>query len=89
MALGAERRAVLGLVIGDGLRLTAAGLGAGLIAAALLSRVLRSQLYGVGTLDPLAYAGVVAVFALVAFAASYIPARRAAGVDPIGALRTE
>ncbi|HWZ29345.1 MAG TPA: ABC transporter permease [Gemmatimonadales bacterium] len=89
MALGAERRAVLGLVIGDGLRLTAAGLGAGLIAAALLSRVLRSQLYGVGTLDPLAYAGVVAVFALVAFAASYIPARRAAGVDPIVALRTE
>jgi ABC-type antimicrobial peptide transport system permease subunit len=89
MALGAKRSAVVGLVIGDGLRLTAAGLGAGLVAAALLSRVLRSQLYGVGTLDPVAYAGVVVVFALVALAASYIPARRAAGMDPIVALRTE
>ena len=89
MALGAERGTVVGLVIGDGLRLTAVGLAAGLLAAALLSRVLRSQLYGVGTLDPVAYAGVVVVFALVALAASYIPARRAAGVDPMVALRTE
>lgn len=89
MALGAERRTVLGLVIRDGLRLTAAGLAAGLVVAAMVSGVLRSQLYGVGTLDPVAYIGVVAVFALVALAASYIPARRAAGVDPIVALRTE
>ncbi|HYK09226.1 MAG TPA: ABC transporter permease [Gemmatimonadales bacterium] len=89
MALGAERSSVLGLVIKDGLGLTAAGLGVGLVVAAMLSRVLRSQLYGVGTLDPVAYLGVVAVFALVALAASYIPARRAAGVDPIIALRTE
>jgi len=89
MALGAERRTVLGLVIRDGLGLTAAGLGVGLVAAAMLSQVLRSQLYGVGTLDPVAYVGVVVVFVLVALAASYIPARRAAGVDPIVALRTE
>jgi putative ABC transport system permease protein len=89
MALGAERSSVLGLVIRDGLGLTAAGLGVGLVVAAMLSRVLRSQLYGVGTLDPVAYLGVVAVFALVALAASYVPARRAAGVDPIVALRTE
>ncbi|HZH40929.1 MAG TPA: FtsX-like permease family protein, partial [Gemmatimonadales bacterium] len=89
MALGAERGSVLGLVIKDGLGLTAAGLGVGLVAAAMLSQVLRSQLYGVGTLDPVAYLGVVVVFALVALAASYIPARRAAGVDPIIALRTE
>jgi putative ABC transport system permease protein len=89
MALGAERGSVLGLVIRDGLGLTAAGLGLGLVIAAMLSRVLQSQLYGVGTLDPVAYAGVVVVFAFVALAASYIPARRAAGVDPIVALRTE
>ncbi|HKV69903.1 MAG TPA: ABC transporter permease [Gemmatimonadales bacterium] len=89
MALGAERGTVLGLVIRDGLGLTAAGLGVGLVAAAMLSRVLQSQLFGVGSLDPVAYAGVVMVFALVALAASYIPARRAAGVDPIVALRTE
>jgi len=89
MALGAERGSVLGLVIRDGLGLTAAGLGVGLVAAALLSQVLRSQLYGVGTLDPVAYVGVIAVFALVALVASYVPARRAAGVDPIIALRTE
>ena len=89
MALGAERGSVLGLVIRDGLGLTAAGLGVGLVVAAMISRVLRSQLYGVGTLDPVAYAGVVVVFALVALAASYLPARRAAGVDPIIALRTE
>jgi putative ABC transport system permease protein len=89
MALGAARGSVVGLVIGDGLRLTAAGLGVGLVAAVMLSQVLRSQLYGVGTLDPVAYLGVVVVFALVALAASYIPARRAAGVDPMVALRTE
>jgi putative ABC transport system permease protein len=89
MALGAERRAVVGLVIRDGLGLTAAGLGVGLVAAAMLSQVLRSQLYGVGTLDPVAYVGVVVVFGVVALAASVIPARRAAGVDPIVALRTE
>ena len=89
MALGAERRSVLGLVVRDGLGLTAAGLAVGLVVAAVVSRVLRSQLYGVGTLDPVAYAGVVVVFTLVALAASYLPARRAAGVDPIVALRTE
>jgi putative ABC transport system permease protein len=89
MALGAERGTVLGLVIRDGLGLTAAGLAVGLVVAAGLSRVLQSQLYGVGTLDPVAYLGVVVVFALVALAASYIPARRAAGVDPMVALRTE
>ncbi|HTY05936.1 MAG TPA: ABC transporter permease [Gemmatimonadales bacterium] len=89
MALGAARRTVVGLVIRDGLWLTGAGLGIGLVFAALVSRVLQSQLYGVGTLDPVAYASVTLVFVAVALAASYIPARRAAGVDPIVALRTE
>ncbi len=89
MALGAGRRLVLGLVLRDGMALTAAGVGIGLVAAALLSRVLRSQLYGVGTIDPLAYSGVVVVFSMVAILASYLPARRAASVDPVEALRTE
>lgn len=89
MALGAGRRLVLGLVLRDGMALTAAGVAIGLVAAALLSRVLQSQLYAVGTLDPIAYGAVVLIFAAVAALASYIPARRAAGVDPIVALRTE
>lgn len=89
MALGAARETVVGLVIRDGLSLTGAGIGLGLVLAALFSRVLSSQLFGVGTLDPVAYAGVVVVFLAVALAASYVPARRAAGVDPIIALRTE
>jgi putative ABC transport system permease protein len=89
MALGAGRRLVLGLVLRDGMALTAAGVAIGLVAAAALSRVLQSQLYAVGTLDPVAYGAVVLIFAAVAALASYIPARRAAGVDPIVALRTE
>ena len=89
MALGAARDTVVRFVIRDGLRLTAAGLGIGLVLAALFSRVLASQLYGIGTLDPVAYVTVVLVFALVALAASYLPARRAARVDPMVALRTE
>lgn len=89
MALGAGQPLVLGLVLRDGMALTAAGIGIGLVAAALLSRVLQSQLYAVGALDPLAFGGVVLVFGAVAALASYIPARRAARVDPMVALRTE
>ena len=89
MALGAGRRLVLRLVLHDGMVLTLTGVGIGLVAAALLSRVLQSQLYNVGTLDPLAYGGVVVVFVSVAALASYLPARRATSVDPVEALRTE
>jgi putative ABC transport system permease protein len=89
MALGADAPRVLGLVLRDGFALTAAGTGIGLLAAAWLTRFLQSQLFGVGTLDPVAYGLVVIVFALVAGLASYIPARRATRVDPVVALRTE
>jgi putative ABC transport system permease protein len=89
MALGADAPRVLGLVLRDGLALTAAGTGIGLVAAAWLTRFLQSQLFGVGTLDPMAYGVVVLLFALVAGCASYIPARRATRVDPVVALRTE
>jgi putative ABC transport system permease protein len=89
MALGAARQTVLGLVLRDGMTLTVAGLVIGMMIAAPLSLVLRSQLYGVGTLDPVAYGAVIVVFVLVALVASYIPARRAAGVDPMVALRSE
>jgi putative ABC transport system permease protein len=89
MALGADAPRVLGLVLRDALLLTTAGTAIGLLAAAWLTRFLQSQLFGVGTLDPVAYGVVVLVFACVATAASYVPARRATRVDPVVALRTE
>jgi predicted permease len=89
IALGAGRGDVLRLVIGQGLRLTAVGLGIGFIAAVLVSRVLSSVLYGVRPTDPISFGAVAAVFTGVAVLASYLPARWAARVDPIRALRSE
>ncbi len=89
MALGAKRSDVLGLVLGQGLRLTLIGLGIGLAVSAAVTRFLRGQLFGVTSTDPLTYAGVGALLCLVALAASYIPARRATKVDPNQALRCE
>jgi ABC-type antimicrobial peptide transport system permease subunit len=89
MALGAERRRVLGLVIGQGLWPAVLGVVAGLAAALALSRVLASAVFGITTSDPLTYAAIPALLLLVALAASYLPARRATRVDPIAALRAE
>lgn len=89
MALGAERRRVLGLVIGQGLWPAVLGVAAGLAAALALSRVLASAVFGITTTDPLTYAAIPTVLLLVALAASYLPARRATRVDPIAALRAE
>jgi putative ABC transport system permease protein len=89
MALGAPRRHVLGLMLTMGGRLVAAGLVIGLAASVASTRLLRSQLFGVEAADPLAYVAVIAVLAIVTLVACYIPARRAAGVDPIVALRQE
>ncbi len=89
MALGAERRHVLRLVLGQGLTLAAIGTGIGLVASFVAMRFLSTMLYGVRPDDPLTFGGSSAVVILVALAASWIPARRAASIDPMQALRTE
>jgi putative ABC transport system permease protein len=89
LALGAPRRHVLGLMLTMGGRLVVIGLAIGIAASLASMRLLRSQLFGVQPADPLAYAAVALVLGLVALLACYIPARRAAGVDPMVALRQE
>jgi len=89
MALGARRAEVMGLVLGQSLRMTALGLGLGLAGAALTSQYLGGMLFGVAPLDPVTFAIVVAALALVSTLASYVPARRATAVDPLVALRCE
>jgi predicted permease len=87
MALGAERVNVLAMVLREGMALAIVGLGIGLLAAVALTRVLRTMLFEVTTTDPITYAVMAGVLALAVLAASWIPARRAAGVDPVVALR--
>ena len=89
MALGAPRRHVLGLMLTMGGRLVLIGLAIGVAASLASTRLLRSQLFGVQPTDPLAYATVAVLLGFVALVACYIPARRAAGVDPMVALRQE
>jgi putative ABC transport system permease protein len=89
MALGAERRDVLRLVLGQGLTLAAIGAGIGLLASLAAMRLLSTMLYGVRPTDPLTFAGSSALVILVALAASWLPARRAASIDPMQSLRTE
>lgn len=89
MALGASPGNLLGLVLRQGLVLTALGLVLGLAGAMAATRLLRTMLFEVKTTDPLTYLGVAVVLALVALLASYIPARRAVRVDPLMALRQD
>jgi len=89
VALGASRRNVLGLVVGRAMRLTAIGLGVGLLFAAGVGQLLRSQIFGVSPLDPVTFVVVILLLTAVAFLAAWLPARRAARVDPIVALQSE
>ena len=89
MALGAERRDVLRLIAGQGMRLTLLGTGAGLALALVATRVLRRFLFGIGATDPLTFFSVALVLTLVALLACWLPARRATKVDPLVALRYE
>lgn len=89
MALGAERRQVLAMVLGEGALLAIGALVVGGVAAAMLSRFVGELLFQVSATDPATYVGVGAVLALVAVTASYVPARRATRVDPMEALRSE
>ena len=89
MAMGAEGRDVLGLVVGQGLKLAGAGVALGILVALGLTRQLSSLLFGVSAYDPLTYGGVTLILVIVALLACYIPARRATRVDPLVALRYE
>ena len=89
MALGAPAVTVLKSVVRDGLRLTGWGVGLGLVGAWGMSRALESILYGVSTTDPVTFVGTALLLTLVATVATWLPARRAARVDPVVALRAE
>jgi putative ABC transport system permease protein len=89
MAIGATSREILKLLLARGMVMVGVGIAAGLVGALLLSRALRTLLFGVSTSDPLVFAAVTGVLAAVAMAAAWVPARRATRLEPVAALREE
>jgi ABC-type antimicrobial peptide transport system permease subunit len=89
MALGAQLRDVRQLILGQGMILASIGLAVGLAIVFILARFLTSMLYGVSPTDPITFIAITFLLAAVALVACYIPARRAARVDPMVALREE
>ena len=89
LALGAQPRDVIKMIIAQGMKPVAIGIAVGLIASFALSRVMKSLLYGVSETDPLTFIAVSALLTIVALLACYLPARRATKVDPMAALRCE
>ena len=89
MALGADEQSVLRLVLRQGLALTAVGVAIGAVAAAILAQLIRSLLFGIRPLDPVSFAAAAVLLTLVAALAAAGPARRAARVDPMLALRAD
>jgi putative ABC transport system permease protein len=89
LALGASRGEILGLIVGQGLGLTAVGVAIGLGAAFVATRLMEALLFGVGSTDPLTFGVAAAALGSAALLASYVPARRATRVDPMDALRGE
>jgi putative ABC transport system permease protein len=89
VALGAKSKDILRLVVGQGMQLAIAGIGIGIIISLAATRLLASLLFGVHAIDAVAFSGSAIVLAAAAFAACYLPARRASRVDPITVLRNE
>ena len=89
LAVGADPGDVLRMVLGQAALLAAAGVALGLVAAFALTRVMRGLLFGVSATDPATFAAVAGMLAMAALLASYLPARRAARLDPAAVLREE
>jgi putative ABC transport system permease protein len=89
MALGAQGKDVLGMILRQGLVLTGWGLLAGLVLSFTLTRFLKSLLFQISTADPITYVSVSLLLLIITLAACYVPARRATTVDPLVALRYE
>jgi ABC-type antimicrobial peptide transport system permease subunit len=89
LALGAEQRAVRRMFLRQGLALTGVGIAIGLVAALAVTRLMSSLLFGIGPTDPAAYGAALGVMLAAAALASYLPARRAAAIDPVNTLKAE